>query len=76
MFQPVRLQILVICALSPADGRRPEGQSAVGVGPHAHSFREETAEEVGEPAPHRPTVSTRLIDAETCSPVGLMTTVT
>lgn len=35
-----------------------EGQSVVGVGPHSHSFWEETDEEVGEPAPHRLTVST------------------
>lgn len=35
-----------------------EGQSVVGAGPHSHTIWEETDEEVGEPAPHRPTVST------------------
>lgn len=30
----------------------------MGVGPHSHSVWEETDEEVGEPAPHRPAVST------------------
>lgn len=59
---------------SLTDRRRREGKPAVGAGPHSHSFREETAEEVGGPAPHRLRVSTQLM--KTCSPVGFMTTVT
>lgn len=39
------------------DRRRGKGQSVVGLGPHSHSFWEETDEDVGEPAPHRLTVS-------------------
>lgn len=58
---PNQLQILVICALLLTDRWRSEGQSAVGAGPHSHSFREKNVEEVGEPAPHRHRVSPQLI---------------
>lgn len=57
---PNQLQILVICALLLTDRWRSEGQSAVGSGPHPHSFWEENVEEVGEPAPHRHRVSPQL----------------
>ncbi len=47
-----------LCVLLMTDRWRCEGQPAVGVGPHSHSVWKETDEEVGEPAPHRPAVST------------------
>lgn len=47
-----------VCALLRTDRWRHEGQPAVGVGPHSHALWEETDEEVGEPAPHGPAVST------------------
>lgn len=59
-FRPISCKSL-ICVLLLTDGWRGEGQSAVGAGPHLHSFRKENVEEVDGPAPHRHRVSPQLI---------------
>ena len=60
IIRTVCVREMCLCVLSMTDRWWCEGQSAVGVGPHSDSVWEETDEEVGEPAPHRPTVSTGL----------------
>lgn len=58
LIQMCMLCFVFVYVLWMIDRWRCEGQSVVGVGPHSHSFWEETDEEVGEPAPHRLGVST------------------
>lgn len=60
-FKVCEMCFVFVCFLN-IDRWGCEGQPVVGVGPHPHLVWKETDEEVGEPAPHRPTVSKETSD--------------